>query len=93
MQKKVTDSQKWECALKSEITILEIPNRGLTVINESGLYSLILSSKMPNAKKFKRWVTAEVLPAIRKHGVFAVDEVLANPDILINALMKLKKET
>lgn len=47
---------------------------------------------MPNAKKFKRWVTAEVLPAIRKHGVFAVDEVLANPDILINALMKLKKE-
>lgn len=77
---------------RSENTILEIPNRGLTVINESGLYSLILSSKMPNAKKFKRWVTAEVLPAIRKHGVFAVDEVLANPDILINALMELKKE-
>lgn len=76
----------------SENTTLEISNRGLTVINESGLYSLILSSKMPNAKKFKRWVTAEVLPAIRKHGVFAVDEVLANPDILINALMKLKKE-
>jgi hypothetical protein len=62
------------------------------IINESGLYSLILSSKMPNARKFKRWVTAEVLPAIRKHGVFAVDEVLANPDILINALMELKKE-
>lgn len=64
----------------------------LTIINESGLYSLILSSKMPNAKKFKRWVTSEVLPAIRKHGVFAVDEVLANPDILINALTELKKE-
>lgn len=62
------------------------------IINESGLYSLILSSKMPNANKFKRWVTSEVLPAIRKHGVFAVDEVLANPDILINALMELKKE-
>ena len=77
---------------RSENTTLEIPNRGLTVINESGLYSLILSSKMPNAKKFKRWVTAEVLPAIRKHGVFAVDEALANPDILINALMELKKE-
>lgn len=77
---------------RSENTTLEIPNRGLTVINESGLYSLILSSKMPNAKKFKRWVTAEVLPSIRKHGVFAVDEVLANPDILINALMELKKE-
>lgn len=66
--------------------------RGGWLINESGLYSLILSSKMPNAKKFKHWVTAEVLPAIRKHGVFAVDEVLANPDVLINALMELKKE-
>lgn len=61
-------------------------------INESGLYSLILSSKMPNAKKFKRWVTAEVLPAIRKHGVYAVDEVLQNPDVLIQALTELKKE-
>lgn len=77
---------------RSENATLEIPNRGLTVINESGLYSLILSSKMPNAKKFKHWVTSEVLPAIRKHGVFAVDEVLANPDVLINALMELKKE-
>lgn len=62
------------------------------LINESGLYSLILSSKMPNAKEFKRWVTAEVLPAIRKHGVYAVDEVLQNPDVLIQALTELKKE-
>lgn len=61
-------------------------------INESGLYSLILSSKMPNAKRFKRWVTSEVLPAIRRHGLYAVDEVLANPDILINALLELKAE-
>lgn len=43
-------------------------NRNMTIINESGLYSLILSSKLPTAKKFKRWVTSEVLPAIRKHG-------------------------
>ena len=64
----------------------------LTVINESGLYSLILSSKMPNAKKFKRWVTSEVLPTIRRHGLYAMDEVLANPDILINALLELKEE-
>lgn len=63
-----------------------------TLINESGLYSLILSSKMPNAKKFKRWVTSEVLPTIRKHGLYAMDEVLANPDLLINALQELKKE-
>lgn len=61
-------------------------------INESGLYSLILSSKLPNAKKFKRWVTSEVLPAIRKHGVYAVDEVLNNPDMLITALQELKAE-
>lgn len=62
------------------------------LINESGLYSLILSSKMPNAKKFKRWVTSEVLPTIRKHGVYAVDELLNDPDMLIAALTKLKVE-
>lgn len=62
------------------------------LINESGLYSLILSSKMPNAKKFKRWVTSEVLPAIRKHGIYAIDEVLNNPDMLIAALTELKAE-
>ena len=43
------------------------------LINESGLYSLILSSKMPNAKRFKHWVTSEVLPAIRKHGAYMTD--------------------
>ena len=51
---------------KSENTTFEIPNRGLTIINESGLYSLILSSKLDTAKKFKRWVTSEVLPSIRQ---------------------------
>lgn len=59
---------------RSENTTFEIPNRGLTVINESGLYSLILSSKLPNAKKFKRWVTSEVLPAIRKTGKYSITE-------------------
>lgn len=62
------------------------------IINESGLYSLILSSKMPNAKKFKHWVTAEVLPAIRKHGMYAIDEILENPDLAIAALTQLKEE-
>ena len=47
-----------------------------TIINESGFYSLILSSKLPTAKAFKRWVTSEVLPSIRKHGVYITDEVL-----------------
>lgn len=62
------------------------------LINESGLYSLILSSKLPKAKEFKRWVTSEVLPAIRRHGVYAVDEVLNDPDMLIAALTELKAE-
>ncbi len=62
------------------------------IINESGLYSLILSSKMPNAKKFKRWVTNEVLPAIRKHGIYATDDLLANPDLAIAAFTALKEE-
>lgn len=55
-------------------TFENIPNRGLTCINESGLYSLILSSKLPTAKSFKRWVTSEVLPSIRKHGAYMTKE-------------------
>ena len=67
-------------------------NREMVSINESGLYSLILSSKMPKAKDFKRWVTSEVLPCIRKNGMYATDELLANPDIAIAAFTALKKE-
>lgn len=73
-------------------TLENIPNRGLSAINESGLYSLILSSKLPQAKEFKRWVTSEVLPTIRKHGMFATDELLDNPDFAIATLQKLKEE-
>lgn len=47
-------------------------SRNMTIINESGLYSLILSSKLPSAKKFKRWVTSEVLPAIHKTGTYTI---------------------
>lgn len=64
----------------------------LAVINESGLYSLILRSNLPKAREFKRWVTSEVLPSIRKHGVYAVDRVLEDPDMLIAALTELKEE-
>lgn len=62
------------------------------VINESGLYSLILSSKLPKAKEFKRWVTSEVLPSIRKHGMYATEELISNPDLAIAAFTALKKE-
>lgn len=69
----------------------------MTVINESGLYSLIMSSKLPTAKKFKHWVTSEVLPAIRKHGGYLtpekVEEALLNPDTLIKLAQRLKEET
>lgn len=64
----------------------------MPIINESGLYSLILSSKLPKAKRFKRWVTTEVLPSIRKHGLYAIDEIIANPDLAIAALQALKAE-
>ena len=65
------------------------------VINESGLYSLILSSKLDGAKKFKKWVTSEVLPTIRKHGAYMTPEViektLTNPDFIIGLATELKK--
>lgn len=67
-------------------------NPNQIVINESGLYSLILGSKLPNAKRFKRWVTSEVLPAIRKTGMYAVDQLLDNPDLAIKAFTALKAE-
>ena len=71
---------------------IELGQRGGWLINESGLYSLILSSKMPNARRFKRWVTSEILPTIRKHGVYATDELIANPDLAIAAFTALKEE-
>ncbi|MBT0905701.1 phage antirepressor KilAC domain-containing protein [Streptococcus lutetiensis] len=91
LSKHVDDEDK--ITLTSQNATLEnIPNRGLSAINESGLYSLILSSKLPQAKDFKRWVTSEVLPTIRKHGMFATDELLDNPDFAIATLQKLKEE-
>lgn len=75
--------------------ILNDGNRGnpnMAIINESGLYSLVLSSRKPEAKAFKRWITHEVLPSIRKHGMYAMDELLDNPDIAIEALTRLKEE-
>lgn len=61
-------------------------------INESGLYSLIMSSKLKAAKDFQRWVTHDVLPSIRKHGVYATDELLADKEALNAALYDLRKE-
>lgn len=85
---------------KDDKGVGEIPTPGgkqkMKIINESGLYSLILSSKMENAKKFKRWVTSEVLPSIRKHGAYmtenTIEKALASPDFLIQLATKLKEE-
>ena len=64
----------------------------VTLINKSGLYDLIFQSRLPTAKKFKRWVTSEVLPSIRKCGIYTVDEIIENPDIILEAFEALKVE-
>ena len=73
-----------------------VQKRNMTIINESVLYALILGSKLPQAKEFKRWVTSEVLPTIRKHGAYLTDskieEVLLSPDTIINLATQLKNE-
>lgn len=80
----------------TERIVMAGQNRDVTIINESGLYSLIIKSKLPNAKKFKRWVTSEVLPTIRKHGAYMtpekIEEALTDPDTIIQLATNLKKE-
>ena len=65
----------------------------LTVINEAGLYEVIIRSDKPEAAQFRRWVTSEVLPSIRKHGMYAtIEDMIANPDIIIQLATTLKEE-
>lgn len=77
-------------------TALSLGQRGGWFINESGLYSLVLSSKLPSAKKFKRWITTEVIPSIRKHGAYMTPDTMqrfiADPDFAIGLLTALKDE-
>jgi anti-repressor protein len=74
---------------RSEITTLDVPNRGLTIINESGMYALIFGSKLDLAKKFKRWVTHDVLPSIRKTGIYSVPTV--NATMMMEKIENLEK--
>ena len=67
-------------------------NPNQTVINESGLYALIFGSKLESAKRFKHWVTSEILPSIRKHGMYAVDDLINDPDLAIKAFTALREE-
>jgi prophage antirepressor-like protein len=64
------DTEDKRIIQKGQIATLDIPNRGMTIINESGIYALIFGSKLESAKRFKRWVTSEVLPSIRKTGAY-----------------------
>lgn len=78
---------------EDERSMFNIGRQGMAaVVNESGLYNLIMSSRKPEAKQFKKWVTSEVLPSIRKHGMYAMDELINNPDLAIKALTALKEE-
>ncbi len=71
-------------------------NPNQTIINESGLYAIVMASKLPGAKKFRRWVTSEVIPSIRKHGTYmtpeTIEKALLNPDFIIKLAGELKSE-
>lgn len=71
--------------------------QNMTIINESGLYALIFGSRLDNAKRFKHWVTNEVLPTIRKHGAYMTDKVLEqtlnDPDFMIGLLTGIEDGT
>ncbi len=93
--KAISDHVDSEDKLNNE-SLSSLGQRGGWLVNESGLYSLVLSSKLPTAKEFKRWVTHEVLPSIRKHGAYmtqqTLDKALTSPDFLIQLATKLKEE-
>ena len=94
--RKHVDAEDKQLIQKGQIATLEIPNRGINIINESGLYALIFGSKLESANRFKHWVTSEILPSIRKHGVYMTNEViertLTDPDYLIQLATALKEE-
>lgn len=78
---------------EDERSMFNIGRQGnANVVNEYGLYSLILGSRKPEAREFRKWVTHDVLPSIRKTGMYATDELLANPDLLIAVATQLKEE-
>lgn len=89
--RRLDDDEKGVCLIQTHGGEQE-----MSVVNEPGLYSLVLGSRKPEARVFKRWITHEVIPAIRKHGMYATDEtidkLLNNPDFGIRLLTELKDE-
>lgn len=90
---RLDDDEKDIFKTKSDLG-LDIPNRGVTIINESGLYNVILRSDKPEAKRFKRWVTHEVLPTIRKTGAYmsseTIEKIIYDPDMIIGLCRQIK---
>lgn len=87
------DDEDKQIIQRGQIATLDVPNRGLTIINESGLYSLVLSSKLPGAKKFRRWVTAEVIPSIRRSGGYIHGQAEMSPEELMASALIVAKKT
>ena len=89
-----TDVMRRLDADERTLVSIEGASNGLPVnaVNEPGLYALALRSRKPETKAFKRWITHEVIPSIRKHGLYAADELLANPDLFIKVLQDFKEE-
>ena len=92
IQDHVDDDEKLNSKMLSSVKI-DLGQRGGWLINESGLYSLILSSKLPNAKAFKKWVTSEVLPSIRKHGGYINGQAEMSPEELMAKALQVAQKT
>ncbi|MCU0351513.1 MAG: phage antirepressor KilAC domain-containing protein [Flavobacterium sp.] len=97
--KRIDDDEKLHLTHSESVALLnhnDINSRGIQLLTESGLYSAILGSKKNEAKAFKKWVTSEVLPSIRKNGIYAtditIDKMIADPDFAIQLLTNLKEE-
>lgn len=93
---KILVNSKTQSDFAIEFSPKELGQRGGWLINESGFYSLVFGSELKTAKRFKKWVTSEVLPSIRKHGIYATEDtietMLNNPDTMIRVLTELKTE-
>ena len=93
---KILATSKTQSDFAIEFDYKQLGQRGGWLINESGFYSLVFGSELPKAKQFKKWVASEVLPSIRKHGMYAtpttVEAMLNDPDTMIQVLTELKAE-
>ena len=86
---KHVDEEDRKILQRSQSTTFEVPSRGLTIINESGVYALIFGSKLDSAGRFKHWVTHDVLPTLRKTGSYSMNQQENKPDAQDNAILQV----